>query len=401
PFNIMVLASQTSANNARDNKRLVFGGHYEGQEMHEVGKWIRFASPFRHLVGSLHALGISLGGHTALYTALYNDYNPINDDIKVYNSVIAHCPAINIKPTFKDLFEGGGLTAKFTKDSIWNSLVEAYDEIPDLHDLVDPKSKPSGQRLMEVFGLAAARFQSRIPEGTALFPFRDKPVTVPDDVWSLNNFVNQSEGITTPTLVWNAMDDSVLEFDLNGRPLSEKHPDARKGRLMVLNTPQGNHCSQSVIYGWEATASVLRAFIQDHSHDFYIKRRRLEFPVVFHRPLLPSGQLHMLQEWKAEKGLDHFEVKYTLFNNNWNCKKAGESKPSCYDTQVMKLGFNELPLTLQVPRTKVEAEILTRWANSRFEIHGASGRLIESDEHPEKIVYISDQMEAPTSTGDN
>lgn len=46
-----------------------------------------------------------------------------------------------------------------------------------------------------------------------------------------------------------------------------------------------------------------------------------------------------------------------------------------------------------IPQTETEAEILTRWANSRLEIHGASGRLIESNEPGEKLVYISDISE--------
>ncbi|MCB0366569.1 MAG: hypothetical protein H6624_07335 [Bdellovibrionaceae bacterium] len=394
PFHIMVLASHSSATNARENQRWVHGGHYEGQEMLEVGKWIRFVSPFRHLVGSLHMVGVGLGGHGALYTALYNDYNPINDDIKVFHSVIAYCPAINLEQSMKDIIEGRSLMAAYFRQRIWRTAKEIYPDVPDLQDLIDPNlPPPTGARMMEIMGISSARFQSRLPEGLALFPFRDKPVTNPSDFWSLNQFINQSDGVLTPTLVWNAKDDSLIDFARNGQALVDKHPEAQKGRLMILNTEKGNHCAQSVVYGWQATATILRTFIQDHSHDFFIKRRRITYPLVVDQPQLSPNQQHMLQEWKAQQGEDYFEIKFTVFNSDHNCQRPGKSSASCYESKTKLVRFADLPVPIMIPQTETEAEILTRWANSRLEIHGASGRLIESNEPGEKLVYISDISE--------
>lgn len=394
PFNILVLASHTSEGNARDNHRLVFGGYYEAQEMHEVGKWIRFAAPFRHLVGSLHMAGISLGGHTALYSALYNDFNPINEDLKVFNSVIAYCPAINLQPTIHDLLTGGGLVGGFTRQEVWNIIRRSYQDIPDIQDLVDLNRDPTSPELIHIMGTAAARYLSRKPAGSGLFPFKDKPVTNIWDLWSVNQFINQSEGIETPTLVWSAEDDSVIDFALNGKAIMQKHPYPGKSRLMVLNTPNGNHCAHSTVYGWETTATVLRTFIQDHSFDFYIKRKKVEFSLILPDPSLPQDHLHMLQEWKALKDRDVFEIKYTIFDGEKNCKHPGNSSPACYYQKTMILRFADLPMTLDVPKTETEAEILTRWANANFEIHGnTGGRLIESKERPAKLVYVTNAVD--------
>lgn len=390
PFNILFLASHTSTPNAQENHRLAFGGHYEAQEMYEVGKWVRFAAPFRHLVGSVHAAGISLGGHAALYTALYNDYNPISDDLKVFNSVVAYCPVVNLEDTMRSLFDGGGVTDGFMRDSFWTTLQDVYDQVPDLHDLMVKGQRPSNPEMMQIIGTAATRFSSRIPAGTALFPFRDKPIRNLGDLWSLNKFTNQAKGITTPTLVWSAQDDSVVDYSFNGEVLTQQFPNADKSRLVILNTPQGNHCAQAITYGWETTATVLRTFIMDHSFDVYIKREKVTYPLAITTPPLGRGEQHMLQEWKASRGSDELELKFTVFNNQFNCKKPGESSPSCYNTYLSRVKMSSLPIPLAPPATGLDAEILTRWLNSRLELHGPSGRLIQSREGASQLVVVQD-----------
>ena len=395
PFHLVVLASQTSADNARENHRFTFGGYYEAQIAIEVGKWIRSSAPFQGSVTEVLFAGISLGGNTALFVSKYNDQNLMSDGSKVVAGVFAYCPAVNLKPTIDHLLKRDNLVKWVFYKELWNTLKKAYNDVPALKESIKPdellsSNPPSKRRLLNILEMAAIDFHKRRPANANLHPFKDEVVNQADKLWAFNQFTQHSDSIETPTMVFSAKNDPVINFNSNGKILSDKYPaPTKENNLMIFNTSRGSHCAHSVSHGWEFMATIARMFLQDHSS---LTRKKREIPFKLKGlKRLPRGHRHMLQEWTAIENKAQFKVKFTIYNNNnWDCSGPVDGKDSitCYYTRTLRVPYKDLPMPLKIPKTKTEAEIQSRWANAYLELHGSSQRLTNSGEALSKLVYV-------------
>lgn len=373
PFNLIVLGSHSSALNAIDNRRVVFGGFYEGQELYEIASWLRQSSPFKDKVMAVHLLGISLGGHAALYAGLYNDLHYAPRET-VYDSITAYCPAVDLKGSMDHLFLRGGIVGNVVFDNVWKTMKEAYDDVPDLHDLVDKNKKPKRKEFPPIMAQAATRFLGRLDPNKFLQPFTGSAVDQPEKFWTVNNFVPYSHHIKTPLLVWASKDDVVVKNDLNAGLLEKKNLNSPNEALQVLNVQKGTHCAKVMAYGWQTVTRLLRTFIMINSPKLMAQREFKKATLDWQDPRKGRRQMHISQEWVAVSGKDHVEINYKIWEKGSGCRKPFASKENCYAVRKAKVPYSRLPIKLDVPSSEPRAQALTRWLNSRFELLDTEGR---------------------------
>ncbi|MCB0343079.1 MAG: hypothetical protein H6626_06480 [Pseudobdellovibrionaceae bacterium] len=388
PFNVIILGNNTGTNSVRDNHRIVFGGFFEGHEIMAVGKWAREKAPFRNSISSVHSMGISLGGNASLFAALYNDHNRLEHGKKVFDSAVAYCPAVNIKPTIESLY-GWKYFGYLASLVTWRNVQSVLPQVPELADFFSGEP-PEPQRFPDLLGEAATRYLATVNEDDYLRPFKDKPLTDLYDFWQLNDFTRFAKQVGTPTLVWGAKDDMVVKNKFNAGDLAERL-DGWNGNLQVLNLDAGSHCAFSVAYGWPTAAAVLRSFILNHDSDVGVNASTEVAALSLPSRSFDKDDVHVNQVWEAHPGRSEFTVKFMVWSQ-WHesvgphddCRMSRPftATANCYETVKIKVPFSGLPFSIAAPKSKTDAQILTRWANTQFEILGDTGPLTGTGDTP-------------------
>ena len=378
PFHVLVLGNHSGTVNTRDNGRLSFGGFYEGQEMLAVGKWAR--SNFA--VSELHAYGVSLGGHAAFYASLYNDHNQTGPE-KLFSSSVAYCPVASLQKSIEELMEDS-IKGLIFGPMTWKKLKQVQSAVSDLSDLL-PEERPENKDLLKILSTACLRFLRRIDSEAHPFPFKGTSFDHAKDIFASNEFINQSHTVSTPTLAWAALNDPVVTYDDNIRDLIEKHPAARDDNpLTILSGRQGGHCAQSITYGWATNTAVIRAFILGNSPRFLARRRENSRPLSISTPRVFKQEVHLGQIWRAKKDKDYFKLEFQI-QTPFNCKR----RPPCLRSKTKKVKFSKLPLKIEVPKTDLDAETLTRWMNSYVWLSNQEGPLVETRKRPTHLSWTS------------
>lgn len=390
PFHILFLESNSASENSARNKRIEWGGFNEGQELFEIGFWLRFYANFRSRISSLHLMGVDMGGHSALYAAQYNDYNPISDDMKVFNSVLAYCPIVRLEPSLRSLYD---LSPKgqLAHDITWEKFSRLSSQIEDLKQITRDENI-SIEKLPDLIAELSTRSLSRQNSSQYLLPFRHQGVHDAKTFWQRNDFVLHSDGIKTPTLVLASENDPLFAFHSNVEPLQNKHSNPLKGRLQVVSLKTGSHCSASTAYGWQALSATLRGYFLSNSYDYWIKREKRIL-----RPKLPtlslSGlDLHASQEWTIKAHETTAQLNFKIFRGNKSsCAnfKIYQAPEACFEQISHSVPLSEIGINKSAA-DKTSAEILSRWLNSRLRVKGPSALLIESQDAPDHLDEIID-----------
>lgn len=362
PFNVLLLANQTGLDYISYNKKVTLGGWSEGYEAIQVGKWMQEKWKYRDRISSVHLMGISLGGNAAVMGAAFNDKYLMPSGRKVFNSVTAICPVLNLRPTLNHLFSSkivGRLFAQATKDH----FLEARRYVVDVPDLITEEKMPSDRgELADYIGLLAATSMQRRDI------IRDK-----ESYFKSNNFWNWKERVQTPLLVWASKDDMVVNNRLNAQVLEQDDYYEKSSNVSVLNLPFGNHCGFSSAYGSQASAAVLRTFVLQHSPEFvegYNQKRELPWTFGF-KKLSPQYE-HVGQTWSFAPQSSQVKVTFRIFD--WNAYGECSRGPwetedsSCVSSKEYWIPITALKdLGARVPRTDAEAHALTREFNTKVE----------------------------------
>lgn len=393
PFHVLFLASQTGVDVIRKNERLNFGGFYEGKEMMAVGHWLRYESPIRDEIGSLHLMGISLGGHASLFASLYNDHN-LFDGKRLFNSALAYCPAINLGPTVHKVFTPSPIGLIFSLWT-WNSLLKTSSHVPDIRRILSSLTRrPNYEEYPFLISQLTLEFLSRKSPEDFLAPFNHSSFNFDtDEYWELNNFENHSQLVKTPTLVWSSKNDTIIPYSLNARALAEAHPLGGPSPLQTINLDYGDHCAQSISYGWKSISHTLQGFFLNHTDpsDDVNWSRTLRFNAP--EPRLERHEQHIQQTWKALPNRNTVELTYTTWARfkPYECGGARgsiirrrprnmrpfTSEPICHNYYTYNISYSDLPIRIQrPPGTKAEAQRLTRKLNANIELLAEDGNPI-------------------------
>lgn len=384
PFNVIILGNLTGRNNLKINRRLVFGGFYEGQEVLAVSQWLRYNSPFKELISSLHVVGISLGGNAALFSSLYNSHAGASLHENLIQSVVAYCPVVNMKRTVRYLFESA-FTRLVVSKVTWDYISELYDQIPDLADEFDSEVKPEAHEYPDRLGRTATHFLHQVDPSRFLAPFRYQSVSDLKTFWSLNEFSNFAAQTSTPTLIWASKDDIVVKNEFNAGRFETLTSQPSRGSVHLLNIEHGSHCGPSVSYGWPTASAIFRSFFLQHSPQ--LKEQKYQSTIDLKLPLPPfdSSDIHLYQTWMAHPGQRNFTVEFRTwspFDAEYNCEFATslDSPLHCTDKYELSVPFSIFPKEFETPQNAAEAQALSRWANSHIEFK-AQGQPIEQSTH--------------------
>ncbi|MCB0420469.1 MAG: hypothetical protein KDD61_05710, partial [Bdellovibrionales bacterium] len=258
PFHVLMIGNHTGTNNINSNGRVNIGGFYEGLELFSIGHWAKSKSPFKDFISEVHGVGISLGGSASLFASLYNEYNLLNQE-KVFNSFIAYCPVVRLKPALDHLF-GDKIRKALASQVIWQQMLSSYPYVRELQNEIDPKHRPESRRFPEILGRLALSFLSRFHPMDFVAPFQGLLIDEASDLWVANDFLKHAQEVSTPTFVWASRNDPVVEARENTESLYRYLQTSPNKAIMTYRVPYGSHCAKSVSYNWDSISTILRSY---------------------------------------------------------------------------------------------------------------------------------------------
>jgi hypothetical protein len=124
PFHVMLVPNITSKTYQIQNKIVSVGGFDEGRNVLAVAKYVDSdAFPFKEKISRVHVAGISLGGHAALYSGLYNSFDKKPNGDSYISTIFAGCPVVDLKSSVDGLYDGSTL-GKIFEDYFWKQFKE-------------------------------------------------------------------------------------------------------------------------------------------------------------------------------------------------------------------------------------------------------------------------------------
>lgn len=370
PFNIIFVSNYTGSRYIQSNSSLRLGGFYEVYDLYDIAHWLKYDSPYSHTVDSIHAVGVSLGGSSAMAVRHLQNLHYTHDQEPLFNSTLAICPVVNLGPTLNDMYTNPKKSKIFTTLT-WKYLKDAAPYLNQATDYLStnfpPKAELFPSMLIDIVLRYGRSWESTRPPG------RMAPLPInADDFLNKNYFSSEEESsFTIPTLAWGSHDDNVVDFNLNTQSLLNiKNPPPTLGALGV---EFGDHCGFDTSYGYTATTSLLQSFIINNSPNFKSRSQMSQLPLPGKQPTFSRNETHLLQWWNAIPGSDTLLLHYETFDPDLgkNCKDTPvfKSKPQCrkHYTQLVSLsklsGFNN-----SIPQNETEAQILTRQLNGLLRV---------------------------------
>jgi len=364
PFNIIFVSNYTGSDYIRKNSSLRLGGFYEVYDFYDVAQWLKYESPYKNTVDSIHAVGVSLGGSAALAVShLQNLYQSKNGD-PLFNSTTAICPVVNLGPTLQDMYADSNKGKIFTALT-WKYLKQAAPYLHDAHDYLDrmfpPKSELFPSMLTDIVLRYGRTWEASLPPG------RSAPIPESaDDFWNKNSFSKDDSNLQIPTFAWASADDHVVNFDLNTKTLINKTNSPPT--LGALGVELGDHCGFATAYGYSSTTSVLQSFVLNNSPNFKVKAKIVQTHLPSNTPSLSKNERHLRQWWMAEEGSSTLTLHYETFdpNRHFGCRftKPYKSGVDCRRHYTQSIPIASLPgLELTPPTNATESQILIRKLN--------------------------------------
>ncbi len=239
-FHLLMVENMTSPDFIHNNKSLEFGGMAESYQNIWLAQLLRSDDqPLSRLVQSLHLIGLSLGGQGVLVTSYLA---PFQKNPNLFQSYLALCPLVNLKPTFQYLFESG---LKRFPVEIW-----AHNRFQEIEAY-----KPE---LFTTYWGLPGRILSELARNYQRPPAELFQVTEPEfirqsqDFFFLHELSRWDSKNHRPFWIWVTNEDSIVPVALNADTL----PDVNAVRI-----PIGDHCSFPAAWDGRVTQALFRGHI--------------------------------------------------------------------------------------------------------------------------------------------
>jgi predicted alpha/beta-fold hydrolase len=390
PFHVLVVANRSGTKFVENNKIFSIGGYIEGWELHKLGSWIRKQPELMAKISSLHLAGISLGGNAALYADQFNEKVDANSSTKVFQSVAAICPVVDLAATLDFHFakskavssEGERLVAKGIRligntaqgeNVVEKVISESFTKEVRKHLELSQKAIPQ----MGAVPFAPSDLLNYISEQSIIF-LSDKSNVANTDAWKRsNNFHELKSEIKTPVFVLAAANDSIVNTNINAGKLMPKDNQ----NLAVQILPDGDHCAYGAAYGQKFYATILRDFVILNSPElkqsFKIEKLSKEYPLVLPPKLTDS--VHAKQWVEIKKDSQKIDVHFALLD-----QAQGEVTAEIPVADLKKYGIVS-------PTTEAQAQQITRELNARLTFVFGQGTLftnVKAKDHDKTGVMI-------------
>lgn len=376
PFNAFFVGNISGPEYVENNKHLVFGGVYEGAQLVRIAKYLR-ESEWNSLISSLHMVGVSLGGHAALYAGLYDSKLHSSETTKGYfDSVMAICPVVNLETVIKANLTAS-LQGRIMEYKIWKAFRKVRPSWPEVTQHIHIEGQwPGIQRLGESLTRSALNYLSAETSEPLFFPpLAEHRLQTEEEFWHANNILNWLEDGPVPTLVLGALDDHVVQKQTNFLPLAEKIRTEEMENLGAVLTPSGSHCAFSLHYGWDIIGEMMRSWILSRSPE--LKRlenlRSISLPLELSPQDIPAEAAFVRPEWtmfpdsRIQLRL-HFLTPAQAKKPDCFHTETDSINPGCYETLSLSFTENEVPVFSQPVENLTEAQARTRWLNANMKL---------------------------------
>lgn len=258
-FHVIALAGNTSVDYATDNRVMSIGGLDEGAAIYRLAKEIKSGDlSFSKKISSIHVLGVSLGGHAALYSSLYSSLNPLPDGQKVINSSMAICPVVDTTKSFYNLL------VSYPNDLIYPVLIKSTlkaikDDVPEAQNFMNRFSelkKDGNQFTKELIRLVTVSYNrtGRVSY-KGLRPFEDLVMNDEQDHFAVHDFVKYQDLVSIPTFLISAEDDFIVRSSDNSLRVKESET------ISHLYLKRGTHCAFAFANGFAQFSGLIRTFL--------------------------------------------------------------------------------------------------------------------------------------------
>lgn len=390
PFNIIFVSNYTGSNYIKANSSLRLGGLYEVYDFYDIAQWLKYESPYKNTVDSIHAVGVSLGGSAAMSVSrLSHLYRSKYTNDPLFNSTTAICPVVNLGPTLKDMYADSN-KGKIFKTLTWKYLMDAAPYLDQAHDYLDSKTPPKAELFPPMLTDIVLRYGIPWEQSEPSGRIASLPVNA-EDFLIKNHFVDDNgRELEIPTLAWASGDDNVVNFDLNTKTLQNiSNPPSTLGTLGV---EFGDHCGFASAYGYSATTAVLQSFILNNSPQFKSKSKFVNIELPSNTPAFSSKEVHMKQWWSTKVNSTEVVLNYETFdpNHHFSCRfiKPYKSNYLCRKHYSQSLPIQALQtLGLKLPQSPTESQILTRTLNGLIRVANSTNPIDGTNLVPTHLMW--------------
>lgn len=383
PFHVLVLGNITGPQFEGENSSFAVGGFDEGRQLFQIASFIKEESWFKERISSVQTLGVSLGGHAALYSALYSSQNLLSSGHRAIDASMAICPVVNLENSLQRLYSRDLLSYGYTLIT-FRTLMSFADKLPFLRNALAQIKKTNPQEFYDLLTQSSLKYYQDWTQNQPwnLQPFAGLQIQTQEQLWGVNNFADFVHKVEIPTFVIVAENDDVVRFSDNAALISNDNPF-----VQVLSVPQGGHCAFSVANGYERWSRLLQEYFVSNDPTWKKQRRSVMVDLSsylygggFFRKFRPPQFSEQVQaEWKVEFGSSDAVLTLKYFN-----PAGGSGEKTCLgiaaadadDTQegLACLGYSKIriplkkilgPLNEHSPRSAFEAQRLTRVLNTR------------------------------------
>ncbi len=376
PFHVLLLGNFTGNEFIADNERIGIGGFEEGTLMIRISKWLK-TGPLAKVISSVHLAGFSLGGHTSLFTSLFNEYNLVQSGDRAFDSIFAICPVVDLRSSLNHLFQttvNGSVMRRVFKHFL-SEIGPIFPDVIPIFTNQDGKVLATSE-LPSRIAVAAADFLKDKTKLWSMEPYRSPKINDGDQLLDYNNFEKDALKVkSTPVLVSGNRDDWFVLFKDNTQKLVDllsENPGVSS--IEMLNVDKGNHCALNVGYGWKTVSSLMRSFVLRNSPELLRNYRDYSSSLKYFKKSrnyhLNPGEIFISGRWEIQP----MSAKATLYlklldRTRRGCQEEGRrsTKKRCFRQTWAQISNRDLPRPIRAPaRNLAEAQEKTRWANSNI-----------------------------------
>ncbi len=365
-FNVLVLESSSSSEFLRHNRTYTLGGFDEGLQDFLIAKRLQDPQePISKFVQSVHLVGVSLGGHGALFANILNQLNPNPAGRPWIQSTMGICPLLNLRETL-DYHMTQGLSMDAMNYWASRRLKILKDRIPELQDadfiaqlMKWFQRNYNGPMIAEEGSLGDIRLPQ---EYTALLA---DPKRREEWFWGVNQFLPMYKNIQSPLLILTTQKDPIVSWHINTGRLQDGRLKFENSNFEAFTFEQGYHCSFEVAYDWSSFATLMQTFIQRMSPGFELAAKEVKVPI-------PQKVLQQIRDriiyldttYEVTEQSAALFVKLRFDREFWPGIQDRWNAPRM--TAQLPLSEMEFPLE-GVVRNQAEASLLRRWAYQNIE----------------------------------
>lgn len=258
-----------------------------------------------------------------------------------------------------------------------NTLKEVFFDVPILSKYLNFGENWSQGDLYKTVSESAFKHYQLLTKEQPwdMEPFQGLKVDSLEKYWDVNNFINYSHMIKTPTLVIHSNDDYMVKSSFNSDTLLAKHAGDKTTPLAIVSLTKGNHCAFDVAYGWSFFSGLTRSFINNFTANPIPEPRR----TYSLKPLkdlgrgiyaIPLNKDDVIVKQYFEMDEGRVYMKHKVFKPHRHIDKCKYHDPHksfsmCYKwyrTRIPNWFLKDLNLT--VNRSKNEKRRLVRWLNT-------------------------------------